>query len=357
MDFTAITVGALKAISSVSGGFGLAIILLTVAVRLAMWPLSLSQQRSMKKMQMLSPKLKELQARYKSQPQVLQQKMMEFYKEHKFNPMGGCLPMLMQLPIFILLYSALMSPQFIQVAGDSSFLFVHRLDATLKSTDAVSQDGVFGVKPMDTFGANKKVLVTFNDGEQKEIDIKDPKKAIEVQGEIIPNEPMDLKISLDNLNLKFSELEEINSAEISVMNNGSRELEIVKFERKGPVLAVSVPTKSTKTDFNYDVLFLIIIFGVTMFLSQKVLMNNNSQASMDPNQEMIQKSMSKMMPLMVMGMFIFIPIPAGVLLYLVASNVVQVVQTVVINKQIEEEEVKSHTLEAEIVEEEKHEKE
>ena len=47
----------------------------------------------------------------------MQQKMMEFYKEHKFNPMAGCFPLLIQMPIFILLYSTLMSPQFIQMAG------------------------------------------------------------------------------------------------------------------------------------------------------------------------------------------------------------------------------------------------
>jgi YidC/Oxa1 family membrane protein insertase len=72
-----------------AGGFGLAIILLTVIVKLAMWPLSVSQQKSMKKMQALTPKIKDIQVKYKNNPQVMQMKMMEFYKENKFNPMGG----------------------------------------------------------------------------------------------------------------------------------------------------------------------------------------------------------------------------------------------------------------------------
>lgn len=55
-----------------------------------MWPLSVSQQRSMKMMQTLQPKLKAIQDRYKSDPQTMQRKMMEFYKDHKFNPMSGC---------------------------------------------------------------------------------------------------------------------------------------------------------------------------------------------------------------------------------------------------------------------------
>lgn len=123
MDFTTLTIEVLKALASIVGSYGLAIILLTVVIRLAMWPLNVSQQRSMKMMQSLQPKIKAIQDRYKSDPQKMQQKLMEFYKEHKFNPMGGCLPLLIQLPIFILLYSALMSPQFIQIAGDASFGF------------------------------------------------------------------------------------------------------------------------------------------------------------------------------------------------------------------------------------------
>src|SRR5574344_2875584 len=108
MDFITITIEMLKSLSNMVGSFGIGIILLTVVIRLAMWPLGVSQQRSMRMMQTLQPKLKAIQDRYKNNPQVMQQKMMEFYKEHKFNPMAGCFPLLIQMPIFILLYSALM---------------------------------------------------------------------------------------------------------------------------------------------------------------------------------------------------------------------------------------------------------
>ena len=123
MDFTTLTIDVLKLLSVV-GGYGVGIILLTIIIRLAMWPLGVSQQRSMKMMQTLQPKLKAIQDRYKNDPQTMQRKMMEFYKEHKFNPMSGCFPLLIQMPIFILLYSALMSPQFIQMAGNTEFFFV-----------------------------------------------------------------------------------------------------------------------------------------------------------------------------------------------------------------------------------------
>ena len=158
MDFTTLTIDILKMLSIV-GGYGIGIILLTIIIRAAMWPLGVSQQRSMRTMQMLQPKMKAIQERYKSDPQKMQQKMMEFYKEHKFNPMAGCFPLLIQMPIFILLYSTLMSPQFIQMAGDSQFLFIKRLDATLKTTAGISKDGVLGVSKFDTFMTGKTAKV------------------------------------------------------------------------------------------------------------------------------------------------------------------------------------------------------
>lgn len=151
MDFTALTIDVLKALAGFVGNYGIAIIVLTLIVRLFMWPLNVSQQRSMRQMQSLQPKLKALQDRYKNDPQKLQTKMMEFYKEHNFNPMGGCLPLLIQMPIFILLYSALMSPQFIQIAGDSKFLFINRLDTTLRASAGISNDGVMGASKNDAF--------------------------------------------------------------------------------------------------------------------------------------------------------------------------------------------------------------
>ena len=124
---TVCTVNFLQFLAKISGGFGMAIIILTVIVRMCLWHSSVSQQRSMRKMQTLQPKMKAIQDRYKNNPQLMQQKMMEFYKENKFNPMAGCLPLLIQLPIFICLYNALISPQFIQVAGDSNFLFIKKM--------------------------------------------------------------------------------------------------------------------------------------------------------------------------------------------------------------------------------------
>ena len=341
MDFTTLTIDILKMLSIV-GGYGIGIILLTIIIRAAMWPLGVSQQRSMRTMQLLQPRMKAIQERYKSDPQKMQQKMMEFYKEHKFNPMAGCFPLLIQMPVFILLYSTLMSPQFIQMAGDSQFLFIKRLDATLKTTAGISKDGILGVGKYDTFMTGKTAKVYLQGVEEPLLNVKieKPNKAVEVQGDLVPGESVDFKISLDNLDLKFSQLDQISKAEIDVMDVQTKETEVVNFERKDGLLIASVPTKEVQTSMHWDVALLIVIFALTMMLSQKAMMAMNKNTQQDPAQAAMQKSMNTFMPIMLTFTFVIIPIPAGVLLYLIASNCFQVLQTVIINKQLEAEDAK-----------------
>ncbi|MBI2670276.1 MAG: membrane protein insertase YidC [Candidatus Yanofskybacteria bacterium] len=89
--------------------FGVAIILLTIVVRLVFTPLSIKALVSQKELSKLQPKIKELQEKHKNDKQALGQATMALYKEHNVNPFGGCLPLLIQLPVLIALYSALNS--------------------------------------------------------------------------------------------------------------------------------------------------------------------------------------------------------------------------------------------------------
>lgn len=350
MDFTSLTVQVLKSLADIAGSWGLAIILLTVIVRVAMWPLGVSQQRSMRKMQQLSPKLKEIQSRYKNNPQMMQQKMAEFYKEHSFNPFGGCFPLLIQMPIFILLYTALMSPQFAQMAGDSSFLFINRLDSPLRSHAGKPHDKMFGVNEKDNFSVEKTAKVYLKDGKIKEVKISDPKKALEVQGRIIPGEPVDFKMDLYDLNLSVQQLDQdFRKAEIAVINNSTKEIETLTFSKKGPFLFAQAQTDESETVFHPDVLVLILIFGATMFFAQKVMTMTGKTSAADSQQKAMQESMAKIMPIMITGMFIFFPIPAGVLLYLIASNIIQVIQSVSVNKALDKEELEAKKQKEQII--------
>jgi YidC/Oxa1 family membrane protein insertase len=89
------------------GDWGLAIILITILFRLVIYPITRKQFKSTYKMQKLQPKIKELQAKYKGDPQRMQQETQKIYQEAKINPLSGCLPMLLQMPIFIALYGVL----------------------------------------------------------------------------------------------------------------------------------------------------------------------------------------------------------------------------------------------------------
>ncbi|MGH2682015.1 MAG: YidC/Oxa1 family membrane protein insertase [Actinomycetota bacterium] len=87
--------------------YGVAIILLTLLVRVVLLPLAIKQVRSMREMQALQPKLQALQQKYKGNRQKFAEEQMKLYREHGVNPLGGCLPLVMQIPVFIALYSVL----------------------------------------------------------------------------------------------------------------------------------------------------------------------------------------------------------------------------------------------------------
>jgi len=89
------------------GNYGWAIILITIVVRIPFIPILNKSQQSMKKMQKIQPMMAEIKEKYKKDPQKMQQEMMVLYKKHKVNPVGGCLPMFLQIPVFIALYNVL----------------------------------------------------------------------------------------------------------------------------------------------------------------------------------------------------------------------------------------------------------
>ncbi len=90
------------------GNWGVAIILLVILVRLLLFPLTFRGMVSMYKLKELAPKMKQIQERYKNDPQKLQMHMMKLYKDHNVNPLGGCLPLLLQIPIFYGIYKLLL---------------------------------------------------------------------------------------------------------------------------------------------------------------------------------------------------------------------------------------------------------
>lgn len=108
-------------------GYGLAIIFITVFIKVLFWPLTAASTRSMKRMAALQPQMTALREKYKDDPAKMNKKLMEFMRENKVNPMGGCLPMLLQMPVFFGFFSMIRSA--IELRG-ASFLWVADLSKT-----------------------------------------------------------------------------------------------------------------------------------------------------------------------------------------------------------------------------------
>jgi YidC/Oxa1 family membrane protein insertase len=136
----------LNALYAICGNYGVAIILLTIIIRIILYPLNQKSFRSMKQMQQLQPELASLQEKYKSDPKKKQQEMMRIYKEHGINPMGGCLPLLIQMPILVAFFRVLQNA--IELWGAPFFLWMNDLsgpDALMRFSTGKTAVPIVGV--------------------------------------------------------------------------------------------------------------------------------------------------------------------------------------------------------------------
>ena len=115
----------LQFIQGYVGNWGWTIVILTILIKLVLFPLSFKGMVSMQKLKDLAPKMKEIQAKYKDDKQKQSMHMMELYKKHGANPMGGCLPLILQIPVFFAIYRVLLNA--IELKGAPWMLWIHDL--------------------------------------------------------------------------------------------------------------------------------------------------------------------------------------------------------------------------------------
>ncbi|NQU10870.1 membrane protein insertase YidC, partial [bacterium] len=121
--------------------YGVAIIIITLIIKIVLWPVQAKSMKSMKAMQKFQPLMTKLREKHKDQPQKLNAEMMKLYKEHKINPFGGCLPMLVQIPVFFGFYTMLRSAVELRGAG---FLWI----SDLSQPDTITQLAGFPLNPL-----------------------------------------------------------------------------------------------------------------------------------------------------------------------------------------------------------------
>lgn len=326
----------LDLLHSIVGNYGLAIVLLTILIRMALWPLNSTQTRSMRRMQEIQPKMKAIQERYKAEPQKLQEAMMKCYKESGLNPMAGCLPMLVQIPIFLGLYGALSSPQFLAETVHERFLFVDNLSHTLHSHAGKSLDGVFDIAKNDTFSSGKTIKLTLNTGVTQEQEVLREHELIHfIPKPILPGAPITMTLDFKAMGLSDDYRNLVKSADVLVVNNQSRELERIHFDNVNGVLTQQVPTRApagAQGGLNWDVLVLVLLYGALTLGYQRVMTAWTPKPNQDDPTAAMQASTMKFMPLIFVVMMFFIPIPAGALIYLVVTTALMMIQTIWVNK-------------------------
>ena len=156
-------VHVLNAIYGDVGNYGIAIIIVTILMRIIVFPLTLKQEKSMKKMRDLQPELDKIKEKYKDSPQEYQQKTAELYRENGVNPLGGCLPLLIQMPIFVALYWAFSGNA---IPADAKFLWF-----TLKQPDRLFMMGnfAFNLLPILNVGVTyiqQKIMASATSGQE-----------------------------------------------------------------------------------------------------------------------------------------------------------------------------------------------
>ncbi len=213
--------------------YAFAIVMLTLAVMIVVTPLTLKGTRSMMMMQQLQPEMRKIQTRYKDDRQKLNEELLKFYKENSINPLGGCLPLLVQMPVFLVLYQVLHGlTRRVSDVGYNVGWSVNEFTASLPFTEPPSIDRVFDpafVKPTTSLY------------------------------ESLSNSP-----NMPALGLDLSE-------------SASQALQ------QGIVHALPY-------------LMLIVIVGVTGFIQQRQIQGRNPGASINPQQQMIMKIMPIFLP-------------------------------------------------------------
>lgn len=329
----------LEKIAMATHSYGLSIVLLTLLVRLLVWPLVANQTRSMMRMTQLQPQLKAIQERYaKTDPQMFQQKTMEFYAKNKVNPMGGCLPLLIQLPILLALFGTFTGPPFGDKPVEVKVKVVSQSQASEAHKNEVSGAGVPYVADDHKLA---KVIVfpgdsTIVQGETVDFSTR------ALQGEL----PENFKVSWQIYG-KSSDMKGIinhepvgehfhatfpNTGEfvVKAMVPGIAKNESFLFIKSLGKVAKGADLLNPN---NWDSVVLILLFGLTMFISQKLSLPKQQPAGELDEAQLAQQQSMKIMPFAVTGMFFFIPLPTGVYLYMVISNVVQSLQTYIVMKQ------------------------
>jgi YidC/Oxa1 family membrane protein insertase len=318
--------------------YGLAIVALTLVVRFALYPLSAGSIRNMRRMKVTQPvmqkRVKEIQELYKSDPTRQQEEMGKVYKEFG-NPLAGCFPVVLQMPILFALFATLRGSPFSDVP--------YNINLQIAPREQIEQ-----IQPQAYATAPQNIYVA--DG------VHIPVAAIVPNGTHLA---VGEKTSLDfqtTTGKRLSEvLEEYPDTEIVPSWTATKGADLVRFDENGNVEAIApgdvtlqgkLPGLASNKGFlfikalgrvgafdqatgaiNWDILGMVLFFGVSLYINQLL----SGQGSASDNSQ--QATVNKLTPIIFSGMFLFFPLPAGVLMYMSIANMFQTLQTYILSRE------------------------
>jgi YidC/Oxa1 family membrane protein insertase len=335
---------------SIVPSYGLGIVALTLVVRFALFPISANQLRSMRRMKIANPimqqRIQEVKERYKNDPAKQQEEMGKVnsanFKEFG-NPLAGCLPTLIQLPILFALFATLRGSPFADIN--------YTLNFQVAPAEKIVASEPFVSPAQNVYFADKThfpVQAILPSGTNLAVGAKEAIELKTAKTEILDSQ------SFDELNAKFPDVDltpkwKITKGEglAEISENG-----IITGLQPGDVtVQATVPGLASSKGFlfiqalgkvgatnpdgsiNWDIMAMILGFGISLYINQSISGTNSSGQKANSDSQQQQETMNKITPVIFSGMFLFFPLPSGVLLYMLIANVFQTIQTFIVGKE------------------------
>ena len=319
--------------------YGLAIVALTLVIRFALYPLNAGSLRNMRRMKVAQPLMKErvdqIQKLYKENPAKQQEEMSKVYKEFG-NPLAGCFPLLLQMPVLFALFATLRGSPF------SDINYSVNVQVLPKEQIETVQPQAFATPPQNIYvtGTIHAPLVGVMPGGDK-IAVGDTTK---IEFQTPEGKPLKALAAENKSEIDFEPRWKVIKGE-----------DIVKVDEQGNITALApgeatvqgtIPGLATNKGFlfiealgrvgaidsdgtiHWDILVMILGFGISLYINQTL-----SGQAQGPNDNPQQATVNKLTPVIFSGMFLFFPLPAGVLMYMLIANIFQTVQAFILSRE------------------------
>lgn len=317
--------------------YGLAIVALTLVIRIALYPLSAGSIRNMRRTRVTQPlmqkRVKELQERYKDNPAKLQEEMSGVYKEFG-NPLAGCFPVLVQMPVLFALFATLRGSPFsdanynvnVQVLPQEQ---IERIQPQAFATspqniyiaDSVHAPLIAVLPGGNNLAVGEKTKVEFQTVEGKSLAALE---AEHPETNLVPK----LKVTKGEERIKINDdgtIEALAPGEATIQGT------IPGLASDKGFLFIDALGRVGAFDddgtIHWDIVGMILGFGLSLYASQTL--SGQGATSGNPQQDTV----NKITPVIFSGMFLFFPLPAGVLMYMLIANIFQTIQTVIVSRE------------------------